>query len=608
MNKLTEIQIARIKRKLSRLETLSSRYSQYRLLVFAVLVLFLIAGSKYLSAALFVPLLLIQAGTFLFLMIKHRQVLDSVSKFKILLEIKQEQLHQTDPGQYGIKETEFHPDIRSHPFAADLHITGHRSLFALLDTTVYTGSREVLASWLLSENPDAACIAARQQLVRELTPLSGFRDRIRVTAAFTKAKETRGDWSMEQLLEMLRIPEKTGFKTPLALLSVLAVSNITLGISALAGLVSAVPFLISFVLYLVAMKMSSDKSAGLFDTMYQIERLLGRFGAILKEVERFRFKKDSQIALFAEIFQKNDNRPSAFLRRINRLAAMASLQNNQLLGPLINLVLPWDLFFSMKLEGLKKDLEPKLTLWLQQFYKLEALNALANFAWLNPEYIFPEIITPEAGGNSRTYFAAEAIGHPLLAKSKKVTNNFKVEKGKDLFLLTGSNMAGKSTFLRTIGINLVLAFAGAPVSAEKMKTGLFRVFTSINIGDSLEDGLSHFYAEVKRLRRLLDALNQPDARPLFYFVDEIYRGTNNRERYAGSKAFLHEVAGKNGIGIISSHDLELGEMEKEIEALSNMHFSELIKDGKMSFDYKIKPGLSPSTNALQIMKLEGLPV
>ena len=169
-------------------------------------------------------------------------------------------------------------------------------------------------------------------------------------------------------------------------------------------------------------------------------------------------------------------------------------------------------------------------------------------------------------------------------------------------------MAGKSTFLRTVGINLVLAYSGAPVNASSLNTSLYRIFTSINVNDSLGDGLSHFYAEVKRLRELLDELNKDESQPLFFFVDEIYKGTNNKERYAGSAAFLREVAGKNGIGMVSTHDLELADLESEIDALSNWHFVESITDGKMSFEYKLRSGPCPSTNALEIMRIEGLPV
>jgi DNA mismatch repair ATPase MutS len=169
-------------------------------------------------------------------------------------------------------------------------------------------------------------------------------------------------------------------------------------------------------------------------------------------------------------------------------------------------------------------------------------------------------------------------------------------------------MAGKSTFLRTVGVNLVLAFAGAPVNASSFTTRNFRVFTSINVKDSLEGGLSHFYAEVRRLRKLLDELEGEHSVPLFFFVDEIFKGTNNRERFQGSTAFLKNVAGKNGVGMVSTHDLELASLENEISGLSNWHFAETIENGKMSFEYKIKKGPCPTTNALKIMQIEGLPI
>ncbi|HCT52509.1 MAG TPA: hypothetical protein DF712_08615 [Balneola sp.] len=257
----------------------------------------------------------------------------------------------------------------------------------------------------------------------------------------------------------------------------------------------------------------------------------------------------------------------------------------------------------MRLENLKEELEPKITKWLDKFYELEALNSMANFAFLNGDYSFPTF-----NKDADALFKAEELGHPLIPENQKVANDFEIHSGKDLFLITGSNMAGKSTFLRTVGINLVLAYSGAPANAKSLNTGLYRIFTSINVNDSLGDGLSHFYAEVKRLRELLDELNKDEDQPLFFFVDEIYKGTNNKERYAGSAAFLREVAGKNGIGMVSTHDLELADLESEIDALSNWHFVESIEGGKMSFEYKLKSGPCPSTNALEIMRMEGLPV
>ena len=175
-------------------------------------------------------------------------------------------------------------------------------------------------------------------------------------------------------------------------------------------------------------------------------------------------------------------------------------------------------------------------------------------------------------------------------------------------LITGSNMAGKSTFLKTIGVNLCLAYTGGPVNAATFQTRLFRVFTCMQIHDSITDGLSFFYAEVKRLKALLEALHAENQPPVLFLIDEIFRGTNSRERLIGSRAYIHHLAAQPGVGLIATHDLELGQLAEQIPGLTNAHFRDDVTDGKMVFDFRLHPGLCPTTNALKIMRLEGLPV
>ncbi|MCA9874192.1 MAG: hypothetical protein KC441_11075, partial [Anaerolineales bacterium] len=173
---------------------------------------------------------------------------------------------------------------------------------------------------------------------------------------------------------------------------------------------------------------------------------------------------------------------------------------------------------------------------------------------------------------------------------------------------TGSNMAGKSSFLRTLGVNLVLAYAGGPVLAHSFQARLFRLYTSIRVSDSVTDGFSYFYAEVRRLQGLLAALETEDERPLFFLIDEIFRGTNNRERLIGSRSFVRALVGGRGVGLIATHDLELVKLAEERTAVHNFHFRDDVVDGKMVFDYTLRPGPCPTTNALKIMQLAGLPV
>jgi DNA mismatch repair ATPase MutS len=182
-----------------------------------------------------------------------------------------------------------------------------------------------------------------------------------------------------------------------------------------------------------------------------------------------------------------------------------------------------------------------------------------------------------------------------------------LDEAGTVVIITGSNMAGKSTFLRTLGVNLCLAYAGAPVSATMLRTTLFRLFSCIRVGDSVTDGYSYFYAEVRRLRALLTALEQPGY-PLFFLIDEIFKGTNNRERLIGSRSFVRALVGHNCLGAISTHDLELVKLADTLSQVQNYHFREEVIDGRMLFDYRLRPGPCPTTNALKIMQMEGLPV
>jgi DNA mismatch repair ATPase MutS len=263
---------------------------------------------------------------------------------------------------------------------------------------------------------------------------------------------------------------------------------------------------------------------------------------------------------------------------------------------------PWDFIFTHRLGILKKELAHLLPRWLDAWYELETLNSLANFAYLNPHYVLPELTADPKR------FSAQRLGHPLLSHATKVCNDFELDENQRIVILTGSNMAGKSTFLRTIGVNLCLTYAGAPVNAERLHTSLFRLFTCIKVSDSVQDGLSYFYAEVKRLQALLAATKVDDAMPVLFLIDEIFRGTNSRERLIGSRSYIRALSQSNTLGLVATHDLELVKLADAIVGVANLHFREDVSNGRMVFDYRLRTGPCPTTNALTIMRLEGLPV
>ena len=183
-----------------------------------------------------------------------------------------------------------------------------------------------------------------------------------------------------------------------------------------------------------------------------------------------------------------------------------------------------------------------------------------DFAYLNPDYTFPIIADSE---KEKILIDAKELGHPLIHDSKNVKNNFNIDGKGEIFIITGSNMSGKSTFLRTVGINICLAYSGAPVNADFLKINLFNLFSCIKVSDSVIDGISYFYAEVKRLKKLLDLLNANGGLPVFFLIDEIFKGTNNYERLIGSKSLIRTLSQKKGSGIVSTHDLELVKLAEE---------------------------------------------
>ncbi|MBZ0296942.1 MAG: DNA mismatch repair protein MutS, partial [Anaerolineae bacterium] len=329
--------------------------------------------------------------------------------------------------------------------------------------------------------------------------------------------------------------------------------------------------------------------------------IFDRLNAVFRYLETRRYPHSARLRDLCAPFTNRDHRPSTQLRYIGWLVSAASIRGNPILWFALNIFVPWDYTVAYLFQRRKAQVAVQLPRWLNTWFELEALCSLANFAYLNPDYHFPTLA-------QEPLFSAKAVGHPLIPYERKVCNDFALADRGSVVIITGSNMAGKSSFLRTVGVNLALAYAGAPVNAASLETGPFRLFTCIKVSDSVTDGFSYFYAEVRRLKALLDALDQDHPYPLFFLIDEIFKGTNNRERLSGSFSYIRALVGRNCLGIVSTHDLELIHLADEIESVRNQHFREEVINGRMEFDYKLRSGPSPTTNALKIMQLEGLPV
>jgi MutS domain V len=615
VNRLHSIQrrVARLERRSEQLERLNRKYWLARRVVFVSgLLLALITWQFGAKTSLFVAAVF--ASVFAAVAIYHNRLLEGLARNSLMLHIKNVQVARINLDWEFLPLVDQTPPDTNHPFETDLDVTGERSLLRLLDTAISREGSLKLRNWLLNNRPDRLEIEKRQAVVRELKKLSLFRDKVQLYAAIASRDTTfqylspqqiahSERWESHTLVSWIEHEPQVGSLRPtVILLALLALGNLLLFVLASLDLI---PHLwpIALLIYVGAMILKQNRIAKAWGEVQDLEKALRRFGAVFRYLESRKFGDLPQLGAVCAPFLDAHKRPSAELRKVERIAAALGLRTNALLWLLVHLFIPWDFFFTHRLDQLKTEIGRLLPRWLDAWYELEALNSLANLAWLNPRYVFPEIVT------RRSAFVARGIGHPLIKPQHRVCNDFELDEHHRIVILTGSNMAGKSTFLRTVGLNLCLAYAGAPVNAERLHLSLFRLFTCIKVSDSVQDGLSYFYAEVKRLRLLLSAVEKKDEVPVMFLIDEIFRGTNNRERHIGSHAFIRALSNhRDALGVIATHDLELTGLAGEISGIANYHFCEEVGDGQMVFDYLLRDGPCPTTNALKIMSIEGLPV
>lgn len=592
-------QIQRFQQRLSHHRQRSQTFSRWRALTLLIGGIATI-GAFNVATWLGWLILAISMAVFAPLVHVHRKLNRSIERHEYWIEIKKVQQARIHLDWIKMPPTLNEP-LEEHPFAKDIHLTGPKSLMHLINVAISEGGQQRLRSWLLNAEPARDQILKRQTRVKELTKASLFRDKLLLHTAIVN-RRNRQPWQGKYLLSWLKQPSNAVSMRFILIMSMLAALNVSLFVLNQLGWIPAY-WWASGGLYLILYLNQQGKILPLLHEASSLEQSLTRFSTAFEYVENFNDRKMPKTAEVLQSFVNPAQKPSKILKQIARVASAVSVRGNPLVWLILNALMPWDFIFLHQLNRAKEDLKHTLPTWLAQWYELEALCSLASFASLNPNYTFPKI-----NDASERLFSTQQLGHPLIPQDQKVCNDFQLKQIGQTILITGSNMSGKSTFLRTAAINLCLAFAGAPVNATHFETRLFRLFTCIQVSDSLSDGFSYFYAEVRRLRQLLTELEKEHPLPLFFFIDEIFRGTNNQERLIGSRAYIKALVGKHGVGMISTHDLELIHLAEDNGLIENYHFRESVEDGKMHFDYQLHAGPCPTTNALKIMALEGLPV
>jgi hypothetical protein len=490
-----------------------------------------------------------------------------------------------------------------HPYAEDLDVFGRASLFQLLDVTETRFGEERLASWLSgsalsgkSAPETLASLTARQAAVKELAPRLAFRAHLSAAGNVAAADKPDPSPFLAWAEGALAMPSR-----PVVAALARALPVVTIGLFAFAPSIGVprLSWIAPLVAQLVLIGATRAHVAPIAEAASSREGALARFGEMLALLESETFDAPALRDVKAKLAASGAS-ATREMARLRRILGFLDARQNEVWRLFIGPVLLWDLNCVLFLESWRARAGRSVRAWLDAIGEVEALSSLAGFAFERPDHAWPEL-----GEEAR--FDATALGHPLIGAKKRVPNDVALHRRGEALIITGSNMSGKSTLLRAIGVNAVLALAGAPVCATRLGFGPLHVVASMRVRDSLEEGVSRFYAEVRKLKRVIDRARS--GAPTLFLLDEILHGTNSRERLIGARAIVRELIARGAMGGVSTHDLAIGDLETELPGkVTNVHFEEQVSGDTMTFDYRLRPGVVHSSNALRIMKMVGIDV
>jgi ABC-type multidrug transport system fused ATPase/permease subunit len=540
-------------------------------------------------------------GVFVVLATYHARLGRQRVRLAALSAIQEEALARLDR-RWGDLPMPWIPEVPAdHPYAGDLDIVGRASLFQLLDTTATGMGRQSLAAWLLAP-ADPMVATARQGAVAELAPLLDLRQEIELRGRAASGIDT----DPAPFLAWAEDPHALADRAWLRWVAWLGpIAVIALGIADLSGVIPVplwgMPLLVNLLVGATAARQAYSTIAEVVTEQRAITAYAGQL-----EVLTTADFTDLALRHLQERLGTGERGAPAMLRRLGRLTAMAIPPSSLLYVPIQALTL-WDVHVLFALERWKREGGRDARRWLATLGEAEALAALAGLRGDNPHWTFPSI---EREGDT---YRATQLGHPLLRDDARVLNDVTIGPPGTFLLVTGSNMSGKSTLLRAVGVNAVLAQAGGPVCATALALPSVALWTSARVQDSLERGVSFFLAELQRLKLIVDAATQSQEQGgprVMYLLDEILQGTNTAERSVAARRVIAYLVDQGAIGAVSTHDLALADDPRLAQSAVTVHFTDTVGEGPdvppMSFDYLLRPGVATTTNALRLMRLIGL--
>ena len=485
----------------------------------------------------------------------------------------------------------------SHPFSLDLDVFGEQSLFQFLNRTCTPFGKETLSRWLRQSLDNKKEIETRQQAIKELSKYPDFRETFRITGCLYKNNET----GIKDLKTWIEAPSVfLQKKSNQWICWAVPCINIILFILGMLDILPMKWFGLAFFSFVIFSNKICRQAASLQDHFDKKLEKLSTYAKLIQLADN-QTMECSQLVLLKQHFQCNEKIATEALQQLAKELDRLALRNNQILYILLEGSMFWQLRQMLRIERWKEEYGVHLLQWLEALGKLDALCALGTFAFNHPEYTYPNLT------DEPFVFQAKDMGHPLMPRQQCVVNDADIPQRPYFLIITGANMAGKSTYLRTIGCNYILACIGAPVCCSSLHVYPAHLMTSLRTSDSLANNESYFFAELKRLQQILERLKSGEE--MFIILDEILKGTNSMDKQKGSFSLVKQLLQLKANGIIATHDLLLGELKRHFpNEISNYCFEADIQNDELTFSYKLREGVAQNMNACFLMQKMGIAI
>ena len=560
-----------------------------KLAVFSTLRLFVFLGTTFGIYFIFgntqLTILVAIVGiiAFLYLISKYSDLQENRDLCKKLIDINETEIKALNNDYLALDEGKEFIDP-SHFYSYDIDLFGRGSFFQYCNRTVTNEGKKELANILTNNNISA--IKRKQEGNRELSKSPKWRQQFSAIASLVKIQHPAKD-----IVSWIHNYEPVFPKFLSYLPGLFSIISLLLIAFASFQIVNSQVLIVWFFvglgisgLYLKKVNILYQDATKAKDTFKQYHRLLNEIEIKTFTSDILKEKKDA--------IQTESKKASVIFAKFSKTLDALDQRNNMLMAVLGNAFLLWDLQQVFKIEQWIKNYADKVEVWFEVIAFFDAQNSLATLTFNNPNLAFPKLI------KNKQIVLADNIGHPLLNPSKRVHNKFSIDN-QQFFIITGANMAGKSTFLRTISLAIVMANMGLPVCAKSFQYSPVKLITSMRSSDSLTDDESYFFSELKRLKFIVDEIKEEN---YFIILDEILKGTNSTDKAIGSKKFVKKLVGSNSTGVIATHDLSLCEIEKELSEVQNYYFDAEIIEDELHFDYKLKKGICKNMNASFLLK------